>query len=74
MVVCSDTLLTVGDDVAIVQTVVNEPVLPSLASSELIKRVQSSVPMGDSTLLKVQVGPTSTVTVLPTGCSIPTPS
>ena len=72
-VVYTEVLLTTGDDTGSVQTVENVPVVSNATFEELIRRVQSPVPLADS-LLKVQLGPILTWIVLPTEGSIARPS
>ena len=72
-VVYTEVLLTTGDDTGSVQTVENVPVVSNATFEELIRRVQSPVPLADS-LLRVQLGPILTWTVLPTVGSIARPS
>ena len=62
-------LLTPDDNVVSVQTVENMPVVPWKAFEELIRRVQTPGSLGDSSLLRVQLGPIDTWNVLPTGGS-----
>ena len=56
----------VTGDSEIIQTVENMPVVSQETSEELIRRVQSPGSLGDSSLLRVQLGPTETWNVLPT--------
>ena len=69
-----DVLLTPDDNVVSVQTVENMPVVPWKAFEELIRRVQTPGSLGDSSLLRVQLGPTDTWNVLPTVGSTALPS
>ena len=63
-------MTTVGNDVVSVQTVENMPVVSLKASEELIRRVQTPGTLGDSSSLRVQLGPIDTWNVLPTvGCT-----
>ena len=67
----SHVLLTTDGNVGSVQEPENIIPVLSLAMFEvLIRRVQSPVPLGDSSL-RVQLGPTLTWNVLPTVGSIP---
>ena len=67
--VCTDVLLTTDGNVESVQE--SENTIPEVLWKtfvELIRRVQSPVPMGDSSL-RVHLGPTLIWNVLPTvGC------
>ena len=74
LVVCTDMVLTLDDDVGRVQTVETMPVVSLKASDELIRRVQSPGSLGDSSSPRVQLGPTETWNVLPTVGSTALPS
>ena len=69
-----DVLLTPDDNVVSVQTVENMPVVSQKASEELIRRVQTPGSLGDSSSLRVQLGPIDTWNVLPTVGSTALPS
>ena len=67
----SDVLLTTDGNVGSVQESENTiPEFPLKMFEVLIRRVQSPVPLGDSSL-RVQLGPTLIWNVLPTVGSIP---
>ena len=61
-----DVLLTPDDNVVSVQTVENVPGVSWKAFEELIRRVQTPGSLGDSSSLRVQLGPIDTWNVLPT--------
>ena len=67
-------MTTVGNDVVSVQTVEDVPVVSQKASEELIRRVQTPGSLGDSSSLRVHLGPIDTWNVLPTVGFIALPS